>query len=214
MYETRCLATLSVARTSALFLLIFFVYPFLEVFLQQKYSGQLSGGQRQRVAVARALAVEPEVLLMDEPLSNLDALLRMEMRAELKGLLAESQTTIIYLTHDQVEAMSLADRIAVMHRGEIVQYDAPTAVYHQPATTFVGGFLGNPSMNFLRPNGTGQIGGLSFQSPNEQAVLGIRPEDIQIVTNAEAAMRAQVSVVELLGAHHSSPLRSMAKWCG
>ena len=93
--------------------------------LLERYPAQLSGGQRQRVAVARALAVEPDVLLMDEPLSNLDALLRLEMRAELKHLLAESRTTTIYVTHDQVEAMSLADRIAVMRGGDIVQIGEP-----------------------------------------------------------------------------------------
>ncbi|MGB1010574.1 MAG: ABC transporter ATP-binding protein, partial [Thiolinea sp.] len=106
--------------------------------LLERYSGQLSGGQRQRVAVARALAMEPDVILMDEPLSNLDALLRLEMRAELKGVLAESKTTTIYVTHDQVEAMSLADRISVMHQGHMVQTASPTRVYHDPATHFVG----------------------------------------------------------------------------
>jgi len=109
--------------------------------LLDRYSGQLSGGQRQRVAVARALATEPAVLLMDEPLSNLDALLRMEMRAELKTVLAESKTTTVYVTHDQVEAMSMADRIAIMHEGRIVQAASAVDVYRDPATHFVGSFI-------------------------------------------------------------------------
>jgi len=119
----------------------------LEVLLH-RYSGQLSGGQRQRVALARALAVEPKVILMDEPLSNLDALLRLEMRAELKTILAKSKASTIYVTHDQVEAMSLADRIAIMDQGVIVQCDTPIEIYRNPATTFVAGFIGNPPMNF------------------------------------------------------------------
>ncbi len=138
--------------------------------LLARYSGQLSGGQRQRVAVARALAMEPEVLLMDEPLSNLDALLRLEMRAELKGVLQESRTTTIYVTHDQVEAMSLGDRIAVMHRGRIVQAASPIDVYRDPATHFVGGFIGNPPMNFLpatRHNGGWRVAGVDFAGPAE-----------------------------------------------
>mgnify|MGYP000097203388 CR=1 FL=1 len=110
--------------------------------LLKRYSGELSGGQRQRVAVARALAMEPDVILMDEPLSNLDALLRMEMRAELKGVLAESKTTAVYVTHDQVEAMSMADRISVIHQGEIVQAASPIEVYRNPAAEFVASFIG------------------------------------------------------------------------
>ena len=116
----------------------------------QRYPAQLSGGQRQRVAVARAIVMEPAVLLMDEPLSNLDALLRLEFRAELKKLLSDLQTTTVYVTHDQVEALSLGDRIAVMREGQIVQVGEPMVVYDRPAEQFVGGFIGNPPMNFLR----------------------------------------------------------------
>jgi multiple sugar transport system ATP-binding protein len=116
----------------------------------QRFPAQLSGGQRQRVAVARAIVMEPSVLLMDEPLSNLDALLRLEFRAELKKLLADLQTTTVYVTHDQVEALSLGDRIAVMREGRIIQVAEPMVVYDRPAERFVGSFIGNPPMNFLR----------------------------------------------------------------
>ena len=117
--------------------------------LLDRYSSQLSGGQRQRVAVARAIATKADVLLMDEPLSNLDALLRLEMRAELKSLLHSLDATTIYVTHDQIEALSMGDRIAVMNKGRIVQLGNPLEVYDNPADTFVGGFIGNPPMNFL-----------------------------------------------------------------
>jgi multiple sugar transport system ATP-binding protein len=172
--------------------------------LLARYSGQLSGGQRQRVAVARALAMEPEVLLMDEPLSNLDALLRLEMRAELKGVVQESRTTTIYVTHDQVEAMSLGDRIAVMDQGRIVQAATPIDVYRDPATRFVGGFIGSPPMNFLtakRRNGAWQVAGIGFDGPTgdrPEIVFGIRPED---VTTADKGLTGTVRVVEPLGAH-------------
>ncbi len=171
--------------------------------LLKRYSGELSGGQRQRVAVARALAMEPDVILMDEPLSNLDALLRLEMRAELKGVLAESKTTTIYVTHDQVEAMSLADRISVMNGGYIVQADRPTEVYRNPAARFVGSFIGNPPMNFLpaRPDGAGcwQVAGMRFAGPTaEAAEFAIRPEDMH---PAETGLSAEVRVVEPLGPH-------------
>jgi multiple sugar transport system ATP-binding protein len=107
--------------------------------LLDRYPAQLSGGQGQRVAVARAIVLEPAVLLMDEPLSNLDALLRLTFRAELKKLVSQVRTTTIYVTHDQVEALSLGDRIAVMQQGRIVQCDAPNRVYAEPASRFVGG---------------------------------------------------------------------------
>jgi multiple sugar transport system ATP-binding protein len=110
---------------------------------------QLSGGQRQRVAVARAIVMEPDLLLMDEPLSNLDALLRLNFRAELKKLVSDLGTTCVYVTHDQVEALSLSDRVAVMQDGRIVQCDRPLEIYEKPASVFVGGFIGSPPMNFL-----------------------------------------------------------------
>lgn len=170
-----------------------------------RYSGELSGGQRQRVAVARALAMEPDVILMDEPLSNLDALLRLEMRAELKGVLAASRTTAIYVTHDQVEAMSLADRISVMHGGRIVQAAPPIEVYRNPAAEFVAGFIGSPPMNFLPATplaeGGWQVAGVKMAGPQAaRAALkcAIRPEDLR---PAEHGLPATARVVEPLGAH-------------
>ena len=173
--------------------------------LLKRYSGELSGGQRQRVAVARALAMEPDVILMDEPLSNLDALLRMEMRAELKGVLAESKTTAVYVTHDQVEAMSMADRISVMHQGEIVQAASPIEVYRNPAAEFVASFIGNPPMNFLRAEAAGDgkwsVAGNVIDGPRygtSPLQFAIRPEDMQ---PAGDGLEAKVKIVEPLGAH-------------
>ncbi|MGV8833957.1 MAG: ABC transporter ATP-binding protein [Devosia sp.] len=173
--------------------------------LLKRYSGQLSGGQRQRVAVARALAMEPDVILMDEPLSNLDALLRLEMRAELKGVLAASKTTTVYVTHDQVEAMSLADRISVMHSGRIVQAASPVEVYRNPAARFVGSFIGNPPMNFLTATraGTGKwsVAGQTVDGPLSDASeidFAIRPEDLAV---GAGGIAMDVRVIEPLGAH-------------
>jgi multiple sugar transport system ATP-binding protein len=173
--------------------------------LLKRYSGQLSGGQRQRVAVARALAMEPDVILMDEPLSNLDALLRMEMRAELKGVLAESNTTTIYVTHDQVEAMSMADRISVMNGGRIVQSANPVEVYRNPAARFVGSFIGNPPMNFLPARaiapGEWEVAGRRFPGPRatrDRIEFAIRPEDL---VPGDDGIPATVRVVEPLGPH-------------
>jgi multiple sugar transport system ATP-binding protein len=179
-----------------------------------RYPSQLSGGQRQRVAVARAIAMEPTVLLMDEPLSNLDALLRLQFRADLKKLVSELKTTTIYVTHDQVEALSLGDRIAVMRLGEIIQCDTPMRVYDMPDTTFVGGFIGNPPMNFLQgrvqPEGARvrvALDGESLEAPPELASLegeevqiGIRAENIEVWTDpTPGAVPATVEVVEPLG---------------
>ncbi len=169
----------------------------------ERYPAQLSGGQRQRVALARALAVKPAVLLMDEPLSNLDALLRLEMRAELKSVLAQSKTTTIYVTHDQVEAMGLADRVAVMQEGSIIQYEKPMQIYQQPASTFVAGFIGNPPMNLMkaprRADGKVMLGNWSFEAPGTgDILLGVRAEELDIVAPG-AAIDATVKVVEPLG---------------
>lgn len=187
--------------------------------LLRRYPAQLSGGQRQRVAVARAIAIESKVLLMDEPLSNLDALLRLEMRAELKRLLGELKTTVIYVTHDQVEALSMGDRIAVMNQGEIMQCDSPIEVYNNPATHFIGSFIGNPPMNFLtarvaddRPalllNGTALSVDSALATHARRAngsgvLVGIRAENIEALdAPVEGALPAKVLVVEPLGSHN------------
>jgi multiple sugar transport system ATP-binding protein len=189
----------------------------LEPYLQ-RYPSQLSGGQRQRVAVARAIVMQPAVLLMDEPLSNLDALLRLQFRAELKKLVHEIQTTTIYVTHDQVEALSLGDRIAVMRTGHLLQVDRPMTVYDYPATEFVGSFIGNPPMNFLRGvigRTDGQVsvsvGGRAIRAPaavansgDSDVLMGIRAEYIQ-ASHANGAIpdgfAAETLVVEPLGSH-------------
>jgi len=169
-----------------------------------RYPAQLSGGQRQRVAVARALAVQPAVLLMDEPLSNLDALLRLEMRAELKSVLQASSTTTVYVTHDQTEAMGLADRIAVLHSGRIEQIDRPTELYRNPRSRFVGSFVGSPPMNFLTlPVQAGQVhlGAQALDVPagsGASVVLGIRAEDLE---PANDGLAFTVRVTEPLGSH-------------
>jgi multiple sugar transport system ATP-binding protein len=186
----------------------------LEPYLQ-RYPAQLSGGQRQRVAVARAIVMEPAVLLMDEPLSNLDALLRLQFRAELKKLVSEVKTTTVYVTHDQVEALSLGDRIAVMRSGQILQVARPMQVYDQPATEFVGSFIGNPPMNFMRgtahsDNGATrvEIGSQSLAAPPGVAqgdvLVGIRAENIQASVSppaSGAALKAETVVIEPLGSH-------------
>ncbi len=192
--------------------------------LLQRFPAQVSGGQRQRVAVARALAVPSEVVLMDEPLSNLDALLRLEMRAELKRLLKEVSATVVYVTHDQIEALSLGDRIAVMKSGSILQCDTPLNVYDYPASDFVGGFIGNPPMNFLAgqvtANGSGlrvKAGGVEFRLPAavESQVrtganmwLGIRAENIEVASAAgDQMLVGTVHVVEPLGSHNLLTVR-------
>lgn len=189
--------------------------------LLDRYPSKLSGGQRQRVAVARAIAMKSQVLLMDEPLSNLDALLRLEMRAELKRLLAEIKATTIYVTHDQIEALSMGDRIAVMREGKILQCDHPTVVYDRPATDFVGGFIGNPPMNFLdaqvqRRDGAVEVAIGDFKLrphplmepllrgyDGKPIVIGIRAENMEaLAAPADDALKVRVLVVEPLGAQN------------
>jgi multiple sugar transport system ATP-binding protein len=178
----------------------------LERFLD-RYPAQLSGGQRQRVAVARALVMDAPVLLMDEPLSNLDALLRLQARADLKRLHREVRRTTVYVTHDQVEAMSMGDRIAVMREGVIEQCEPPMRLYDRPASQFVGGFIGSPPMNFLG----GLVEGAAFvgdgfrlalhgerPATGRSLLLGIRAEQI---TFADDGLPAKVMVVEPLGSN-------------
>jgi multiple sugar transport system ATP-binding protein len=187
--------------------------------LLDRFPAQLSGGQRQRVAVARAIAYDAKVLLMDEPLSNLDALLRLEMRAELKRLLGELGRTVIYVTHDQVEALSLGDCIAVMRQGEFLQVDTPLRVYDYPAAHFVGSFIGNPPMNFIKAQVVEETNALLVEDTRlpltpdmherlrkggqQEVLLGIRSENIvpgKVPSNG--ALPAEVMVVEPLGSHN------------
>jgi multiple sugar transport system ATP-binding protein len=177
--------------------------------LLARYPRQLSGGQRQRVAMGRAIVRDPQVFLFDEPLSNLDAKLRVQMRAEIKELHQRLKTTTIYVTHDQVEAMTMADRIVVMRDGVIEQMGQPLELYDRPATQFVAGFIGSPSMNFFRGKlATGDspafVGAEGLRlplrtAPNEAdgrpCVLGVRPEHLVL----GGPLEARVSVIEPTG---------------
>ena len=171
---------------------------------------QLSGGQRQRVALGRAIVRNPKVFLMDEPLSNLDAKLRVQMRAEIKKLHQKLQTTFIYVTHDQTEALTMGDRIAVIDKGVIQQIGTPQEVYNNPANKFVGGFLGSPAMNFIDvaiENNSISINGSVFELTQEQqnklngkkeVILGIRPESFNSA-NSNFEFSADVEISEMLG---------------
>ncbi len=193
----------------------------IEALLDRKPK-QLSGGQRQRVALGRAIVREPQVFLMDEPLSNLDAKLRVQTRAEIKKLQARLQTTTIYVTHDQVEAMTMGDRIVVMRDGLVQQVDSPLNLYEKPSNLFVAGFIGSPAMNFLeatlaRRNGglvvdcgafatemPADLAALAQEWAGKRVVFGIRPEDIQDVEfardpNPAWLLEAMVEVHEPLG---------------
>jgi multiple sugar transport system ATP-binding protein len=189
----------------------------IEHLLERKPS-QLSGGQRQRVAIGRALVREPKVFLFDEPLSNLDAKLRVETRIEIKRLHQRLSTTIVYVTHDQIEAMTLASRIAIMKDGTVQQYATPAEIYDHPANTYVAGFIGAPPMNFIAgrledaQNGLavsiagGQLLPLAKPSAAQAAwkgrdvILGIRPEALSLARDHEAQIDAVIDVVEPTGA--------------
>ncbi|MFO1080189.1 MAG: sn-glycerol-3-phosphate import ATP-binding protein UgpC [Reyranellaceae bacterium] len=183
-------------------------------FLQRR-PRQLSGGQRQRVAMGRAIVREPAVFLFDEPLSNLDAKLRVQMRLEIKRLQRELAVTSIYVTHDQVEAMTLADRLIVMNAGVAEQIGSPMDVYDRPASVFVAGFIGSPAMNFLAARvaaggravdlaGTGQtpvglaLGGATAAGPGTPVALGIRPE--HLLPDADGPLELEIEMAEPLGA--------------
>ncbi len=175
---------------------------------EKRYPSELSGGQQQRVAIARTLATEPKVLFMDEPLSNLDAKLRMDMRTELKRLHLETRSTFVYVTHDQLEAMTLSTKICLMKKGLLQQYAPPLTVYHSPANMFTADFVGNPSINLIEGVGSNinldeikiQVGDLNMLfcpesnsvslSGNHKIVLGIRPEYVNI--EADSALQALI----------------------
>ncbi|MEF2071634.1 ABC transporter ATP-binding protein [Consotaella aegiceratis] len=184
--------------------------------LLDRYPRQLSGGQRQRVAMGRAIVRNPQVFLFDEPLSNLDAKLRVAMRTEIKAMHQRLKTTTIYVTHDQIEAMTMADRIVVMHDGFIEQIGTPLELYDTPANTFVAGFIGSPSMNMI----AGRIAGGAFVADDgtrvpldgaaagteegQAVVLGLRPEHFRL---DEAGLPAEIVTVEPTGAETHLSLR-------
>src|SRR5437762_49044 len=183
----------------------------LEEYLQRK-PGQLSGGQRQRVAMGRAIVREPSVFLMDEPLSNLDAKLRVQMRADIAGLQARLGTTTVYVTHDQAEALTLGHRVAVLADGLLQQCDTPRALYDRPANTFVAGLVGSPAMNLcsvpVGSHGAVSLGGVAVPLPEaarsaaasggwDRVTVGLRPESLELAGDGIAA---QVEVTEEIGA--------------
>jgi multiple sugar transport system ATP-binding protein len=180
----------------------------------------LSGGQRQRVAIGRALVREPQAFLMDEPLSNLDAKLRVQMRAELISLHKRLGITTIYVTHDQTEAMTLGDRVVVLRAGVVQQLDVPERLYRHPANAFVAGFIGSPAMNFLDgqlEQGALRLGSArlelsdrlrhSLRRTEGEAIVGVRPEDFFLAANGTASFPAQVEITEELGPETLAHLR-------
>jgi multiple sugar transport system ATP-binding protein len=177
--------------------------------LLQRRPGQLSGGQRQRVALARALVREPDVFLLDEPLSNLDASLREQVRVELKTLFSRQMAPVVYVTHDQVEAMSLSNRVAILSEGHLQQLDEPSRIYQQPANVFVAGFIGSPRMNLISlpcSQGAISLGGQRLPAPataGDRVIVGLRPEHCQVPPRAQdCSLSGYIQVVEYQGMNH------------
>ena len=194
--------------------------------LLDRRPGQLSGGQQQRVALGRALVKEPDILLFDEPLSNLDARLRLTMRGEIKHLQKDLNITSIYVTHDQVEAMTMAHRIAVMNEGHLQAFDTPEELYDKPKTLFVAGFVGNPPMNFSNVTVTASNGSFAAENASvslkiphargekaamqrDSVIMGMRPEDITIAPDGDVT--GEVFIVEPLGREDLIAVRSGAE---
>ncbi len=193
--------------------------------LLERLPKQLSGGQRQRVAIGRAIVRDPKVFLFDEPLSNLDAALRVQMRIEIAKLHASMGATMIYVTHDQVEAMTLADKIVVLSAGRIEQVGAPLELYHHPANLFVAGFIGSPKMNFIEtdvleassqgvtarlPGGTSVVAAVdgSRVRPGEKVTIGIRPEHMEGEPTRDSTLSGKIEVIEQLGESHFLHVRT------
>ena len=176
-----------------------------------RYPRALSGGQRQRVAMGRAIVRDPQVFLFDEPLSNLDAKLRVQMRTEIRELHQRLKTTTVYVTHDQIEAMTMADKIVVMQDGVIRQIGSPLELYDRPANTFVAGFIGSPSMNMLETEargGVADLGGVSVPVPaqdGERLVIGVRPEHLVL---SDSGLPAEIAVIEPTGSEMHVILRA------
>lgn len=187
--------------------------------LMQRKPGQLSGGQRQRVAVGRALVRNPDVFLLDEPLSNLDALLRENVRADLKQIFASQSVPVVYVTHDQTEAMTLSTKVAVLNDGYLQQLDTPDRIYNHPANQFVASFVGSPRMNLIPvPCQAGQalLGTCKIPLPTAvkaqpQVVIGIRPEHLHLAQPTDAyTFQGQVFLVENLGMYKLGSIRTMS----
>jgi len=185
----------------------------IEPYLDRKPK-ELSGGQRQRVAMGRAIVRDPQVFLFDEPLSNLDAKLRGQVRAEIKALSLALKTTMVFVTHDQIEAMTMADRIVVLQSGTVQQYDTPEMVYERPANRFVAGFIGSPAMNFFAVEMRGDApvfahdeapapldaaAQVRLRRANGKGILGVRPEHFSVSPDASDAISIRVKLVEPLG---------------